>query len=42
MSAPQWIEKIYMTDTSDWIDGVCEKFAADCKLDRIDSTFKRT
>lgn len=31
----------YLSDTSDWIDGVCEKFAADCKLDRIDSTFKR-
>lgn len=32
----------YFEDVSDWIDTVAEKFAADCELDRIDSTFKRT
>lgn len=32
----------HFEDTVEWIDTVAEKFAADCKLDGIDSTFKRT
>lgn len=32
----------HFVDVSDWIDTVVEKFAADCKLDGVDSSLKRT
>ena len=31
----------HLEETREWIDSVAEKFAADCKLDGIDSTFRR-